>query len=297
MGILNDQFKSMTPAQKTYVLSMLINKIYKNPMDYGLNKDGILRVGDKLNFSKLFENGEEVKSIFAKAKETITEGSQQEKTILENKKKISDWVENNPDVKLTSDNVSEILATPKSEIEMPKTLLPPEIPIISNTNLQEQIENEIAEAKQKLEVLEGGKSLEARGSGMRSMMGDISSVQSVESAVRNGINDIYGESGFMGFGKVIGVNSKGWGEMARLPANKVIEYYTGDSAKSGLAPDIIEKLLKSQKHNAFMGQMAGLMEQSNGAVKPFENENMEQFARRVVSYSLRTQSQNLQKVA
>lgn len=293
MGILNDQFKSMTPAQKTYVLSMLINKIYKNPTDYKLNKDGILLVGDKLNFSKLFENGEEIKSIFAKAKETIIEGSSQEKLILENEKKISDWVENNPGVKITSDKVAEILATkPKVEIMLEPPVVPDSMLISEvlipkpKTDLQQQIESEITDAKQKLEVLEGGKN---RG-GMRSMMGDISSVQSVESAVRNGINDIYGESGFMGFGKVIGVNSKGWGEMARLPANKVIEYYTGDSTKSGLVTDIVEKLLKSKKHNAFMNQMAGLMEQSDGAVKPFENENIEQFARRLVGYSLRTQT-------
>ena len=71
MGILNDQFKGITPAQKTFVLSMLIDKIYKNPTDYGLNEDGILRVGDKLNFSKPFGKREEIKSILPKQKKLL----------------------------------------------------------------------------------------------------------------------------------------------------------------------------------------------------------------------------------
>ncbi|MEK7117052.1 MAG: hypothetical protein AAB837_02720 [Patescibacteria group bacterium] len=290
MGILNDQFKNMTPAQKTYVLSMLINKIYKNPTDYGLNEDEVLRVGNKLDFSKLFENTEELKSIFTKAKETIVEGGLQEKLILENNKKIAEWVKRSENswVKLTNDKVAEILAVkPKEEIISEPSL---EELIKPKTVIEKQIHREIEDAKQRLQVLEGGKNQ----SGVRSMMGDASLGRETEDAFRNEIDSIYGKSGLLGIGKVAGVNTKEWGEMARLPAGKIVEYYTGDSAKSGLPADIAEKLSKSSRHEAFMEQAVGLMEQSNRAVKPFENENMEQFIRRLGGYVLRA---HLQKVA
>jgi hypothetical protein len=56
MNIPNDQFKNVTPAQKIYILSILIDKVLQNPRDYGLNADGSLRVGDIVDFTKLFEN-------------------------------------------------------------------------------------------------------------------------------------------------------------------------------------------------------------------------------------------------
>ena len=298
MGILNDQFKGITPAQKTFVLSMLIDKIYKNPTDYGLNEDGILRVGDKLNFSKLFENGEEIKSIFAKAKETIIEGSPQEKSILENKKKISDWVENNPDVKLTPDNVSEILAAPKSEIEIPETLLPPEIPIVPNPNLQEQIENDIAGYKRQIQDLEVGKSREIGKEGMRSMMSDISAGQEVELAFRNDINNIYGLKGF--FSKTPGVETKDWKFMKGLEANKVLKYFR-DPENPDLQRDLPAKVLSElgtstrhrnlMDHISFLNQKASQKITENGGTddfKPYENgENIEAFIKRLGTFLMR----------
>jgi len=317
----NEQFKGMTEAQKTYVLSSLTNKVLQNPENYGLNKAGSLNIGDKTDFTKLFENTKEVNGVFAKAKETIMEGSAQEKSILLNNEKIAAWVEAHPNESLDEGRVTEILnskpevkvapvpetvtevPTEKSVIETPAVLEmsdtpapePEPAPQVESepqpeaNNVSEML-NEIEEAKKRLEVLEGGR-------GMRSMMGDISAEQGVEKAFRDEINSIYEQSGFLGLGKVPGINTKEWGEMARLPASKVVEYYTGDSAKSGLPNEILEKLTKSKNHNALMRQTAGLMEQANGAVKPFENENMEQFIKRLGGYVLRTYSQNLPKAA
>lgn len=105
----NEQFKAMTEAQKTYVLSALVNKTLENPAEYGLGNNGSIYVGDKTDFTKLFENSKEIKSIFDKAKQTITENSQQAKTIIENNQKITGWVSEHPGIKPTSDKVNEIL--------------------------------------------------------------------------------------------------------------------------------------------------------------------------------------------
>lgn len=313
----NEQFKGMTEAQKTYVLSNLTNKVLQNPENYGLNKAGSLNIGDKTDFTKLFENTKEVNGVFAKAKETIMEGSAQEKSILLNNEKIAAWVEAHPNESLNEDRVTEILnskpevkVAPVTEVPTVASVIPtPKVLEMSDTPVPEpapapraepepqpqannasDILNEIEEAKKRLQVLEGGR-------GMRSMMGDISMEQGVEQAFRDEINSIYEQSGFLGFGKTMGINTKEWGEMARLPASKVVEYYTGDSAKSGLPDDVVEKLANSKNHNALMRQTVGLMEQANGAVKPFENENMEQFIRRLGGYVLKTYSQNLPKAA
>lgn len=118
------------------------------------------------------------------------------------------------------------------------------------------------------------------------MVGDVEMEGETEKAFINEINNVYSKRGL--FRNVAGVDTKEWGEMARLPAGKVVEYYTGDSAKSGLPEDIAEKLSKSAKHKALIKQVTGLMERSNGAVKPFEKESMEQFIKRLGGYILKT---------
>jgi hypothetical protein len=319
MGILNDQFKVMTEAQKSFVLSMLVNKTFQNPKDYGFSEDGIMRVGDKLDFTKLFEDAKEIKSIFDKARETITPGSPQEKSILANNEKIANWVKNNPGAKITSDKVADILnGKPKTEAAVETIPVPPRPapePIATAMSVldkeyvekrdKEQTHMDIAKAKGRIAELEALETKDRNPNLERSLTSDSRSIisdsrfnQNVEVAFRSEIDNIYGKKGFAGMGRVAGVNTKEWGEMARLPASKIVEYYTGDSAKSGLPADIVEKLSKSKGHNNLMKQAVGLMEQSNGAVKPFENENMEQFIKRLGGYVLRTHPlQNLQKAA
>ena len=347
----NEQFKDMSEAQKTYVLSSFSNKILQHPENYGLHNDGSINVGDKTDFTKLFEDTKEVRAVLNKAKQTIISGSAQESSIIENNEKIASWVNENPEATLTENKVSEILSSkpslkplpslsetplesspvptelgiPIQPSAMPVTLTPEsfinnqdisnKLPTSLETgttltggtalagvatmgtldkNQREQIHNEIAEAKQRLGQLESNK---VENGGFRSMVGDTSLARETEAAFRSEIDSIYGKSGFLGMGKMEGINTKEWGEMARLPATKVVEYYTGDSTKSGLLPKDIEKLTKFKNHGALMNQAVGLMEQSSGAIKPFENENMEQFLKRLGGYVLRTSLQNLTKTA
>mgnify|MGYP001568897217 CR=1 FL=1 len=292
----SNQFKSMTPAQKAYVLSMLVNKVFQNPKDYGLNEDGILRIGDKLDFTKLFENTKEIKLLFEKAQQTIVPGGFQEKSILENDEKIASWIKENPNANITADNVGNILNNKSKEEKLkPKpepVIITPETRAKEASKMEtmsvlekekrESIHQEIEEAKQRLTHLEN------KNNDTRFVSLDSQFNQNIEAAFRNEINSIYGKNGLLGMGKTEGMKTKEWAEMARLPASKIIEYYTGDSAKSGLSPEIIKELVKSKSHEALMRQTAGLMERANGAVKPFANENMEQFIKRLGGYVLRT---------
>ena len=149
--------------------------------------------------------------------------------------------------------------------------------------------------------LEGSKHLV---NDVRSMASDVNNILSgskleaqVEEAVFNGIDDVYGKDGFLGLGKVAGVNTPEWGKMAKFPANNVVEYYTGDSNRAELPEEIINELSQSKKHSILMKQVIGLMEQTNNTVKPYNNENVEKFLRRLVKYSLEHPQNQLSKVA
>jgi hypothetical protein len=328
----NEQFKDLTEAQKTYVLSTLTNKMLQHPENYGLHNGGGINIGDKTDFTKLFEDTKEVKSILNKAQQTIAAHSAQEQSILTNNTKISNWVKANPDEPLTEDKVSEILSNkPKAEInpEFIPEVHKPEANMPNNfggrvTNLsggtalagaafmgalgkkeQQQMHSEIVEeidkAKERLVQLEkenatkDNKDKIIRNPNLeRSFASDSELTQRIDEAFRSGVNDIYGKSGFLGLGKVEGINTREWKEMARLSASKVVEYYTGDSTKSGLADEIT----KSKKHNALMSQMAELMGQTNGAIKANDpKENMEQFIKRLASYISKADLQKLSKAA
>ncbi len=159
----NEQFKGMTEAQKTYVLSNLTNKVLQNPENYGLNKAGSLNIGDKTDFTKLFENTKEVNGVFAKAKETIMGGSAQEKSILLNNEKIAAWVEAHPNESLGEDRVTEILNS-KPEIKVAPV---PEIPTaetsVSEPELVPQVEPEPKLQANNAEILAGGAILAGAG--------------------------------------------------------------------------------------------------------------------------------------
>jgi hypothetical protein len=118
-----EQFAKLTEAQKTYVLSALTNKILENPADYQLGSGGSISVGDKTDFSKLFSDTKEIESIIGKAKKVIEEGSDQEKSILANNEKITDWVKEHPRTALDQEKVAEILSDRPKVFEMPKRVL------------------------------------------------------------------------------------------------------------------------------------------------------------------------------
>jgi hypothetical protein len=309
----NDKFKGLTEAQKQNVVSFFTNKAINNPGKYGFTSDpdfGIrVEVGKEIDLNKLIGNPEEYSKVVGGAlKKTLAE--QQE--ILGRSAKLNAFVKEYPNTKLTNSKIAEILG------EKPKVAIPQETGIKTPNQLEKeiyknamephpltspmtqppglhhdasgvhQIHNEIADAKQRLAELEGkvkNPNLErSLAADSKAYMSDVEFNKSIEGAFKSGIDSIYGSKGVMGFGRTVGVNSKEWGEMARLPANKVVEYYTGDSTKSGLSAAIVDKLAKSKNHNTLMRQAIGLMGQTGGTVKPFENENMEQFIKRLGGY-------------
>ncbi|PIR40305.1 MAG: hypothetical protein COV33_00500 [Candidatus Zambryskibacteria bacterium CG10_big_fil_rev_8_21_14_0_10_34_34] len=196
---------------------------------------------------------------------------------------------------------SPILKTP-TEVEpiksnIPETLKNPVIvePIKSDIpdNLETNSDSELEHIAEPLPPPELGGSKNTVNN-VRSMTSDVNSIISgtkleaqVEEAFRNEINGVYGKSGFMGIGKVIGVNTPEWGKMAKFPANNVVEYYTGDSNRAELPEEIINELSKSKKHSILMRQVIGLMEQTNNTVKPYNNENMEQFIKRLGTFLMK----------
>jgi hypothetical protein len=289
-------------AKQTRILQNLTSEILKNHDQYGVGPNGEIIEGQEINFSKLFENEKLLDKALNDAENLKPVHIA---SIIENNRKIEGWVEANPGKKVNIDEILKYKPKAISIIEqatvteapmeigpikpaIPETLVTEEI---SKSEVSaEQIQGEIEAAKKRLEVLEGGKS----GDGLRTMAGDASTQQIVETAFRNEIDSVYGKSGFLGIGKTAGIDTGEWEEMARLPASKVVEYYTGDSAKSGLSADIIERLSKSNSHNALIKQTINLIERSNGAIKPLGGENMEQFFKRLGGYVLRT---NLQKAA
>ncbi len=329
----NDQFKGMTEAQKTYVLSAMTNKVMQNPGEYGIGKDGFLAVHDKTDFTKLFENTK-IKEILDKAHDTIKPGSSQESSIIGNNAKIASWVKENPNVKLTNDKVADILATkPKVEvapepIPAPEVSSPEPLPqdILTNSPYElesrtmfaggavmagtaalnsideykkkrdvEQTHMDIAKAKGRLTELEALQARDRNPNLERSFASDsklfVSNVkfnQKVEEAFKNDIDQIYGKKGLLGVGKVAGINTKEGKKMLGRSAKKIVEYRMGDSAKSGLSPGDMEEITKSRQDNIFMDKvLVDLMEKTKGVIKPFENEDVGTFIKRLGAQALK----------
>lgn len=354
----NREFKMMTEAQKTYVLSSMSNKVMASPTEFGIRGDGLAE-GDKVDLGKLFEDSREVKSVMEKAKQTIVEGSAKEKAILMNNLKIKHWLKANPGRELTSENLEELLnakptpdeinvspmpeklvqgplGTSTAEINTNATQYNPKGLGVDNQSVQDIVSNDLkfvvgeefpkeenaevvrAEgtdfAKQSVAfVAPAASALYSKVSVKPSEIpsferrpqenvmpinarpekvfySDSIFNQKVEEAFRADIDKIYGRSLLLGFGHIQGVNTEEWGEMARLPANMVIEYYMGDSQKSGLPQEMLSLLGGNKKHDAFLRHVAWLMEESKGAVKPYENnETMEQFVKRLGGYLMKKQ--------
>jgi hypothetical protein len=80
--------------------------------------------------------------------------------------------------------------------------------------------------------------------------------------------------------------------MSGLPAAKVLAYYQSDSANSNLDPRVAQELTNSPKHQNFLKQMAALMDEARGKVKPYENEAVEPFLKRIGQFVMREHLEN-----
>ena len=138
---------------------------------------------------------------------------------------------------------------------------------------RESLQREIEEAKERLKTLEGG--------GLRTYAGDSIVAQEIENAYMKEIDEIYGKNRFMGFFHTHGVNTPEWNLMARLPAREVVEFYSGDSSSVDLPQEITNELANSENHRNLWTKTDGLLKEVKGVVKPFENEKMSEFVKRL----------------
>lgn len=320
MTSLNDQFEGMTSAQRAYILSMLVNKVLKNPVEYGLGGDGILRVGDELDFTKLFENIREIQSLFDKAKQTISPGSPQEKSILANNEKIANWIKENPNAKLTNDKVPEILNNetkikdiPETEpsVSTEKTGSGAETPSKETVEvIRKQMQEEIKKAEERIAELEANKesgptlikeekiSEEVSPTSLpnphieRTLYSDKKTQAmgaAIEAAFNEEINNIYGVRKL--WKRESGIDNPEWIFMSRLPAGEVLQYARKDSNQSKLSIDV-SALNKSNKHQKFINTMLNLIEEAGSDFKPYEKERVDEFFKRLGGFVMEKHTQN-----
>lgn len=109
----------------------------------------------------------------------------------------------------------------------------------------------------------------------------------LDRAFVSGIDDVYGKSRFLGLGRIQGVDTKDWLLMKGLPANKVVEFYSGNSQEVDFPQNVAKELATSDSHAKFWKQMDVLMKASGGVVRPYQNENVAVFMRRLVGHTLK----------
>lgn len=143
----------------------------------------------------------------------------------------------------------------------------------------EQLRKEIHEAKQRMQVLEGGRGRESSVNDaigapkeMRSYGGDS---HMVEEELKNGlegeVNDIYSEKSWLGNIKVPGIQSQKWGLMRKLSAQKVLEFREKNSQESGLPPQVAAEL-EDKTHQKMINRLLEFVEQTGGRIRPHKPE-------------------------
>jgi hypothetical protein len=302
-------------AKQTRALQTFTSEVLKNHDQYGVGPNGEIAVGQKVDFSKLFENNK----LFNKAMEDADSlKPRQVSSIIGNNRKIEAWIEANHGKKV---NVDEILsAKPKVEAVMeepvpePPKLGPMEIetpevvksitselsaipeapteaigsqPIIAggaavagatmmsvlDREKREQIHKEIAVARERLGVLEGGKT---------GIAGE---------TLRDGINKIFGKSGVFGFGKVEGVNTKEWKEIEKeLRAEDFMKYMEGESERKNLSAKQL-KILESPKCQELINALDYLIKKIGKVIRPHEQDKPSDFMLALIEILARKQSQ------
>jgi hypothetical protein len=105
-GRYGASYTNLGPEQKANIISTFTNQVGKNPGAFGLKNIDTLKVGQKVDFSKLFENGQKVHGVFDHA-EHLKPG--QLENIRENNKSILRWLKAHPGERLTTPKVAEIL--------------------------------------------------------------------------------------------------------------------------------------------------------------------------------------------
>ena|GEM_PF-1528494 len=101
-----EAYKKLSPEQKTYLIDHLKDKIAANPKSFGLENADKLKVGQKIELTRLFEDKDDINKAFEKAQGLADKDI---KNIAANNETIKDWTEKHPRSRLTSQKVEEIL--------------------------------------------------------------------------------------------------------------------------------------------------------------------------------------------
>ncbi len=102
------EFTGLDEARQTYVIDSIKDKIAENPSGFGLHDADTIGVGEKIDFSSIFDDqhADAVKSAFSQA-QNLNETAVQ--NILHNNATLDHWVAEHPAEHLTSAKVEEIL--------------------------------------------------------------------------------------------------------------------------------------------------------------------------------------------
>ncbi|MEK7642215.1 MAG: hypothetical protein AAB392_00245, partial [Patescibacteria group bacterium] len=308
-------------AKKTYVISMLTNEALEDPEAYGLGKDGGVKVGDKIDFSKMATFGD--RNEFDQLLEDANKLPEPKiKNFLANNAKIEAWVNDpaNADVPIISGSgqVTEILDTKVGKVDKPETgILAREyfgekvvearelsnLVAIPETDISDpdSLRKEIEEHKARLLELEKNAPQNTlqnapQSTPLRTMAGDSVPALEVERSFQAAIDGIYAKKSLFGGIKTHGIATKEWGEVAGLPANKVLDYYNHPE-NSDLPKNVIASLQVSAEHRNLVEGINGLKQEvetltkASGSmgveIKPFDRESMEAYIRRLGGFRLK----------
>lgn len=309
-------FKSLGEIEKINALGNIVNKIMTEPLKYGLDQNGLLKIGQKLDLTSMFDE-EKLKIIFDKASKLTEE---QKIALIENNKRISNWVSANSGKAISGDTVSEILSfslskpvsnpiiideptekfksfhtvfpiqtpvkplsvmplsTPATSILKPPITIPKQPPTSAATNMHIE---ELKKNNSNINQTPGSAPV------YRSMAGDSSMNQAIEAAFQREIDIIYGKKGILGMGATSGLESKDWIFIRKLPAGAVLQYFTGDSGQTAFPHEVADELARTENHHTLIKQIIGLMNETKGEVKPYPQESLEEFFKRLGAFVMK----------
>jgi hypothetical protein len=155
-------------------------------------------------------------------------------------------------------------------------------------NQKGKLVEDINEAKKRLGILENQKnqnigavnSIRSMSSDSREMVRRAVSNDEVEKHLSADLDNIYGKKGFLGIGKVAGMNTKEWKEVALINAQKFLAYYTNPE-DSDLPKKVLESLLVSEAHRNLVGYIDFLKSQAGEDVIPYESETIVNYLKRL----------------
>lgn len=122
-----ENFAGLPEAERTYITDYIKDRIAENPAAFGLKDVDVVKIGQKIDFSRFLENDPLMKSVFSHAKNLTPE---QMENILKNNELLRAYHKAHPDVFLDSEKVNEILSGQAKDIlETPAKPTPSEVGI------------------------------------------------------------------------------------------------------------------------------------------------------------------------